>query len=217
MRNRLLALLSLGAFGAFASTATAQSRPLAADPASLNPGDSLRVEVWRHPDFSGVFVVGPDNNVMHPLFRGVRVGGVPFATAEANVRQVLSQYDKEPQFVFEPFLRVTVSGEVFRPQVLALPPQTSIVEAVTRTGGPNQYAARNRARIIRMEAGGARREFKVNLDRPEEGLSLGPIRSGDMILLDRKRSFVKDILVPTISVAGSIAALGLLIDRYNNN
>jgi hypothetical protein len=33
--------------------------------------------------------------------------------------------------------------------------------------------------------------------------------------VDRKKSFVKDILIPTIGVIGSIASMGLLIDRIN--
>jgi hypothetical protein len=41
------------------------------------------------------------------------------------------------------------------------------------------------------------------------------VRSGDQIIVDRRRSFFRDILVPTIGVIGSIASLGLLIDRVS--
>src|SRR3954464_11599814 len=93
-------------------TQTEQAR---AEQAVLTPGDSVRIEVWRKPEFSGDFVVAPDGTITHPLFRSVRVAGLPFATAEANLRTFLGQYEENPQFVMEPLIRVAVSGEVPRP------------------------------------------------------------------------------------------------------
>ena len=34
-----------------------------------------------------------------------------------------------------------------------------------------------------------------------------------MIVVDRRKSFTKDILLPTLGIIGSIASVGLLIDR----
>jgi hypothetical protein len=39
------------------------------------------------------------------------------------------------------------------------------------------------------------------------------VRSGDQIVVDKKKSFFKDIMLPALGVIGSIASLGLLIDR----
>jgi hypothetical protein len=41
------------------------------------------------------------------------------------------------------------------------------------------------------------------------------VRSGDQIIVDRRKSFMKDILLPTLGVIGSVASLGLLIDRVS--
>ncbi len=76
----------------------------------LAPGDSVRIVVWRKPEFSGDFVVAPDGSITHPLYRGVKVAAMPFATAEANVRQFLSGFEENPQFVMEPLIRVAVVG-----------------------------------------------------------------------------------------------------------
>jgi len=43
-----------------------------------------------------------------------------------------------------------------------------------------------------------------------------PIRSGDMIVVDRRKSFTKDILLPALGIIGSIASVGLLIDRIGS-
>src|SRR4051812_15189440 len=77
----------------------AQSPTPNTEPVILAPGDSVRVVVWRKPEMSGDFIVAPDGSITHPLYRSVRVGGVPFATAEANVRTFLARFEQDPQFV----------------------------------------------------------------------------------------------------------------------
>src|SRR3954447_12607951 len=113
MRTLAAALLIAAVTGS--STAVAQGSPAQPEQTVLTPGDSVRIEVWRKPEFSGDFVVAPDGTITHPLFRSVRVAGLPFATAEANLRTFLGQYEENPQFVMEPLIRVAVSGEVPRP------------------------------------------------------------------------------------------------------
>lgn len=179
----------------------------------LTPGDSVRIEVWRKPEFSGDFVVAPDGTITHPLFRSVRVAGLPFATAEANLRTFLAQYEENPQFVMEPLIRVAVSGEVPRPLVFAARPETSIGEAVARAGGTTQFGARNRVRVIRLQPNGAQEQLVIDLADPSKTEGTLPVRSGDQIVVDRRKSFFRDIMVPALGIIGSIASLGLLIDR----
>ena len=179
----------------------------------LTPGDSVRIEVWRKPEFSGDFVVAPDGTITHPLFRSVRVAGLPFATAEANLRTFLGQYEENPQFVMEPLIRVAVSGEVTRPLVFAARPETSIGEAVARAGGTTQFGARNRVRVIRLQPNGAQEQLLIDLADPSKTEGTLPVRSGDQIVVDRRKSFFRDIMVPALGIIGSVASLGLLIDR----
>jgi polysaccharide export outer membrane protein len=187
--------------------------PAREEQAVLTPGDSVRIQVWRRPDFSGDFVVGPDGSVSHPLYRSVRVAGVPFATAEANLRRFLSGFEENPQFVMEPLVRVAISGEVTRPMVFATRPETSIGEAVARAGGATQNGARNRVRVIRFTQSGKQQVFRLDLENSTSTDFSIPVHSGDMIVVDRRKSFTKDILLPTLGVIGSIASVGLLIDR----
>ena len=137
--------------------------------AVLTPGDSVRIVVWRKPEFSGDFVIAPDGTITHPLFRVVKVAGVPFTTAEANLRKFLGQFEENPQFVMEPLVRVAVSGEVTRPLVFAARPETTIGEAVARAGGANENGARNRVRVLRFDAG-RQQELVVDLNDPDHRL-----------------------------------------------
>jgi polysaccharide export outer membrane protein len=193
-----------------------QATPSAArDQSVLTPGDSVRIVVWRKPELSGDYVIGADGTITHPLFRAVQVAGIPLATAEANVRNFLARYEENPQFVMEPLLRVGVSGEVSRPQVFAVRPGTTISETVARAGGPTQFAKRNGVRVLRMERSGRQEELRVDLRHPE-GLANSPVRSGDLIVVERRVSFVWDILLPGLTIVGSLASIAILIDRNTN-
>jgi polysaccharide export outer membrane protein len=204
----LLAMLS-------ANRVTAQTPAPSREQTTLTPGDSVRITVWRRPELSGDFVVGPDGSVTHPLYRTVRVSGVPQSTAEANVRTFLLRFDQDPQFVLEPLVRVAVTGEVNRPHLFAANPQMSILEAIARAGGPTVNAARSRVRVLRHNPRGEQTAFVIDLNSSEEGVGRTPIHSGDQIIVDRKKNFLRDILLPTFTVVGSVASIGLLIDRYS--
>jgi polysaccharide biosynthesis/export protein len=220
MRNLVLrALPSILVVLALSGRAAAQSPTPApsSDQVTLAPGDSVRIVVWRKPEMSGDFIVGPDGTITHPLYRSVRVGGIPFSSAEANVRTFLARFEQDPQFVVEPLVRVAISGEVGRPQVFALRPETTIGEAVAQAGGPNQFARRDRVRVLRREGNGRQREFEVSLLDPEGSSASLRVHSGDQIVVDRRKSFFRDIFLPGLSVVGSAASIYLLIDRANRN
>jgi polysaccharide biosynthesis/export protein len=184
---------------------------------TLTPGDSVRIVVWRKPEFSGDFVVAPDGSITHPLFRAVKVAGVPYATAEANVRRFLARFEENPEFVMEPLVRVAVSGEVGRPAVFAMRPETTIGEAVARAGGVGEDGASNKIQLLRLDASGRQQNMRIDLNDPEGGSGTLPVRSGDQIIVPLRRSFTRDVLIPTLGVIGSIASLGLLIERVNRN
>jgi polysaccharide export outer membrane protein len=214
---RALCSLLLLAFVVLSAPASAQESRASSEQAVLAPGDSVRIVVWRKPEFSGDFVVAPNGTITHPLFRSVQVAGVPFATAEANLRRYLARFEENPEFVMEPLIRVAISGEVERPLVYALRPETTIAEAVARAGGATETGARNRVRVLRLQQSGQQEQLIINLTDPQAGYGSVPIRSGDQIIVDRRKSFMRDILLPTLGVIGSIASLGLLIDRVSRN
>jgi polysaccharide export outer membrane protein len=214
---RALCSLLLLAFVVLSVPASAQESRASSEQAVLAPGDSVRIVVWRKPEFSGDFVVAPNGTITHPLFRSVQVAGVPFATAEANLRRYLARFEENPEFVMEPLIRVAISGEVERPLVYALRPETTIAEAVARAGGATETGARNRVRVLRLQQSGQQEQLIINLTDPQAGYGSVPIRSGDQIIVDRRKSFMRDILLPTLGVIGSIASLGLLIDRVSRN
>jgi polysaccharide export outer membrane protein len=201
-----------------AQTAASASTPAApSEQIALAPGDSIRIVVWRKPEMSGDFIVGPDGTITHPLYQAVRVGGIPFTSAETNLRNFLARFEQDPQFVAEPLVRVAVSGEVGRPSVYAVRPETSIPEAVAQAGGPRETGNKDKVRVLRRDASGRQHQFFVSLLDPEATTSMLRVHSGDQIVVERKGSFFKDIFLPALSVIGSGASIYLVISRANRN
>jgi polysaccharide export outer membrane protein len=183
--------------------AGAQASPaLVVEPPGLRPGDAVRITVWRRPELSGEFVIDADGGLAHPLYRTVRLTDVPIAVAETRLKTFLATFESNPSFAFEPLLRVTLSGEVTRPNLYSLRPETTIAQAVAIAGGTTARARNDRVRLLRD--GGT---LLVDLSRPESALLQMRVRSGDHIQVDLRRSMFRDYVAPAITLTGATAAI----------
>lgn len=204
-----VASLALIMSAAIASPTLAQSG--AGDNAVLlRPGDAVRITVWRKPELTGEFVVAADGSLTHPLYRTVRVTGVPLSAIEQRVQTFLARFEENPQFVVEPLLRVAVGGEVARPNLYNLRPETSIAQAVALAGGATE---RGRADQVHLFRDGARRLLDLTNPNSDEGRQ--PIRSGDEIIVARRRAVFREVVAPVMTVIGAIAAITNVVLRNN--
>jgi polysaccharide export outer membrane protein len=173
--------------------------------AQLAAGDVLRITVWRKPEFSGDFEVAPDGSITHPLYRELKVSGMPFAAVEQQIRAFLARFESNPSFVISPLLRVFVGGEVRQPSVYTLPPGTTVAQAVAQAGGATERGRLDQVRIRRRSS-----DVTIDLTRPDNPYP-EEIRSGDQIVVGRSRSFLRDYLAPTSSVIAALAAISSVI------
>lgn len=187
----------------------AQDAPQTVAQVVLRPGDAVRITVWRRPELSGEFVVDGGGALAHPLYRALQVTDVPLSVAEGRLKSFLTTFESNPSFAFEPLLRVTVSGEVTRPNLYSLRPETSIAQAIAIAGGPTARARVERVRLIRDGTTSI-----VDLSRPDAGLAQTRVRSGDQIQLDLRRSVFRDYVTPALTLTGATAAILNVILRY---
>ncbi|TVR60855.1 MAG: hypothetical protein EA422_13405 [Gemmatimonadales bacterium] len=171
-------------------------------PEFLRPGDVVRVQVWRQEEFSGEFFITDDGRIAHPLYRRIYAVRRPVSEVEDSIRLFLSEFEAEPNFVIEGFFQVAVGGQVRQPDIHTLRPGTTVVEAVARAGGVTEQGSLDRV-ILRRDAA----EYRLDLtDTSGEARRL-TIRSGDELVVERRRSTFRDYVLPAISVAGSIASI----------
>lgn len=174
--------------------------------AILAPGDLLRVSVWRRPDLTGDFVVAPDSSITHPLYREVKVAGVPLRVVEDRVRLFLGKYETNAPFVISPLLRVFVGGEVRAPSVYTVAPGTTIAQVVAIAGGPTDRGNVEAVSLVRHE-----QRQSLDLTRPDTHSATIEVRSGDQLLIARRRNFFFDVLAPSSSVFAAAASVASII------
>lgn len=174
----------------------------AAQDGVVSPGDLVRVTVYRNADLSGEFVVADDGTLLHPLYREVRVTGLTQAQLDERIAAHLARYGAEPAFVAEPLLRVTVSGEVRQPQVVNVRPGTTVFQSVALAGG---ISATGRASQVQLVRQGETRILDLTV--PNAPGSSEPLRSGDVIVVDRRSTWARDVLAPVASVLSLTVAL----------
>jgi polysaccharide export outer membrane protein len=194
----LAASLGLTAVVGLATTARAQST----SETGLQPGDVVQITVWQRPELSGDFTVAPDGSLTHPLYRQIRVTGIPTDQIEARVRSFLAQYEANPQIVVQPQYHVAISGGVMRPDIYAVPPGTTVAQVVTRAGGVVESGDREDVLLVRDG-----RETELDLTQLEAMQTT--VESGDQILVKTERSGFgfRNTVLPIIHVAASIATL----------
>ena len=174
--------------------------------ATLAPGDLLRVNVWRRPELSGDFVIAPDSTITHPLYREVKVAGIPLKLVEDRVRTFLAKYETNVPFVISPLFRVFVGGEVRQPNVYNVPPGTTIAQAVALAGGPTERGMLEEVSLVRQERRGI-----LDLTSANSHSAMIEARSGDQLLVARRRNFFTEVLAPSSSVFAAAAAVASII------
>lgn len=174
--------------------------------AMLAPGDLLRITVWRRPELSGDFVVAPDSSITHPLYREVKVAGEPLRVVEDRVRLFLAKYETNAPFVISPMLRVFVGGEVRAPSVYTVAPGTTVAQAVALAGGPTDRGNLESVSLVRRE-----QRQVLDLTRPDTHSATMEARSGDQLLVARRRNFFLDVLAPSSSVFAAAASVASII------
>jgi len=203
-RWRRTLLLSLLAGVLVPNGGQAQEVAAPAPPAELHPGDVLEISVWKREEFSCECKVAADSSLSHPLFRNIKVAGVPFSTATERIRTFLLQYEANPEFVLEPQFSVYVAGNVAQPGMYLLGPEVSIARALVEAGGSLDPRQLQRVRLLR---GGE--QYLLNLTRG----SGGPVRSGDQIFVQGNLfgHVIRDYVTPASSIITSALFLYQLL------
>jgi protein involved in polysaccharide export with SLBB domain len=199
-------LLVAAAFAA--NPALGQSTEASHSPV-LRPGDAVRVQVWGRPEMGGELVVSPDGYLIHPLYRDIRVDNLTIPELEERLRSALEFYERDPKFVVEPLVRLVVGGAVRQPGMKSVPPGTTVRQAILEAGGVTEFGVLDRARLIR--------DGRVTtVDLSSEAVGQAAVASGDEIIVDRRRSVLRDIVVPVSSVVGAISSIAHVLWRLRN-
>lgn len=170
--------LGLIACGAAARASAAPAAPPAAQPAPgaaaeyiIGAGDTLSVVVAQNPDLTADNVpVRPDGKISTPLANDVvAVGRTPTQLAR-EIESRLKEYVRAPNVTVIVRTAVGELGQVkvigsgvLTPKAFPYHSGMRVLDLVVAAGGLSQFAAGNRAKLVRTNPDGTTREIKVKL------------------------------------------------------
>ncbi|HQS98929.1 MAG: sugar ABC transporter substrate-binding protein [Hydrogenophilales bacterium 16-64-46] len=136
----------------------------------IGPGDSVQVFVWRNPEVSGSFPVRPDGKMTMNLVEDMQASGKTPSQLARDIEKSLAKYIQEPIVTVivaggvGPFdQQIRVLGEAAKPQALNYREKMSLVDLMIQVGGLTDFAAGNKAYILR-NVDGKQQQLGVRLE-----------------------------------------------------
>lgn len=160
----------------------------------IGPLDQLNIFVWRNPELSAKVQVRPDGRITTPLINDMPAVGKTPAMLADDLKLALGEYIKDPivSVIVENFSgtfsqQVRVVGATAKPASIPYRANMTLLDAMIAVGGLNEFAAGNRARLIRYDRlTGKQREYGLRLSSLlKSGDSTANVRlqPGDVIII----------------------------------
>ena len=156
--------------------------------------DQLNVFVWRNADLGGKVQVRPDGMITTPLIPDLQAAGKTPAQLAEDIRLALTKYVDDPRVtvMVETFQgsfsqQIRVVGATEKPASLPYRANMTLLDAMIAVGGLSEYAAGDRARLIRHDkATGSQTEYDLKIARLlKKGDTKANVRlePGDVIII----------------------------------
>lgn len=158
----------------------------------IGPGDSVNILVWRNPEVSLTVAVRPDGKITTPLVEDLMASGKTSTQLARDIEQALGKFIQQPvvtvivtNFAGPYAEQIRVIGAAAKPQALPYRQGMSLMDVLITVGGITDFAAGNKASVIRMREG-AQQQLRVRLDdllRDGDISANIMMRPGDVLLI----------------------------------
>ena len=160
----------------------------------IGPLDELTIFVWRNPELGAQVQVRPDGRITTPLITDMPAVGKTSSMLAQDVKLQLSQYIQDPivsvivnKFAGTFSKQVRVVGATEKPASIPFRANMTLLDAMIAVGGLSEYAAGNRARLIRFDRDtGKQKEYALRIaDLLKKGTSNANVQlmPGDVIII----------------------------------
>jgi len=175
-----------------AATQAAGAAPVATTDYLIGAGDTLNVIVWRNPEVSMLVTVRPDGKISTPLVEDLVADGKSPSVLAREIETRLSKFIQAPvvTVVVTSFSgpyqeQVRVIGQAAKPSALAYRQGMTLMDVIIAVGGMTDFAAGNKANIIR-EVNGQQVKINVRLNSllKEGDITANiPVKPGDILVI----------------------------------
>jgi polysaccharide export outer membrane protein len=166
---------------------------------TIGPLDEITIHVWRNPELSADKVrVRPDGRLTIPLVQDIPAVGKTSTQLQEYIAGELAKYIEQPivsVIVNTPegnfTQQVRIIGATGQPASLPFRANMTVLDAMIAVGGLNEFAAGNRAKLIRLNREtGKQDEYRLRLsDLIRKGDSTANVLlvPGDTIIIPESR------------------------------
>lgn len=161
--------------------------PGVVDPSSyqIGPEDVLQVRVWREPELSVQQSVRPDGKITMPLIGDIDANKTTPKVLSETIAAKLKEFINNPSVMVTVeqvrSKKYTITGEVGRPGSYPLLSTTTVLDALTNSGGFRDFANKKKITIIRGDE-----RFRFNYNDVIEGKNMEQnieLKNGDLIVV----------------------------------
>ena len=132
----------------------------------LGPEDVIEVFVWKEPDLSVSVVIRPDGKISLPLANELEASGKTATELQLEITEKLRRYVTQPivNVMVKQInsLKISVLGEVRKPDVYRIKNRITVLDAIAMAGGFTDLARPNRVVVLRNTPAGTER-IKINV------------------------------------------------------
>jgi polysaccharide biosynthesis/export protein len=132
----------------------------------LGPEDVIEVFVWKQPELTTTVVIRPDGRISLPLTNELEASGKTAIQLQKEITDKLREYITQPMVnvIVKQVnsLRISVLGEVRKPDVYRIKNQVTVLDAIAMAGGFTDLARPNHVIVIRNGPSGPQR-IKINV------------------------------------------------------
>ena len=173
---------------------------------ALQPGDQLKVKIWREPDLSGDFEVNTDGIIMLPRIGAVQVQGRSADSLRSDLVAAYAKYLRNPSIELTVLRKLTIGGAVRRPGVYHIDPNITVADAIAMAEGISPEGRQDRVEIVRT------RGERVTIDL-ERSAIIGetPLRSGDQLYVPQRSWISRNAGIVAAGISAAALLAGTLI------
>lgn len=157
----------------------------------IGAGDALNITVWRNPELSATVPVRPDGKITAPLIEDIVAIGKSPTDLARELEERLKKYIQEPvvTIVVQGFVgptseQVRIIGQAVKPAALNYKQDMTVLDAMIAVGGLTDFAAGNRAVLIRATEGDKAYNVRLHdLIKRGDVTANVELRPGDVIII----------------------------------
>lgn len=162
----------------------------------VGPGDELNIFVFNQPELTVTVPVRPDGLISTPLVENMQAAGKTPSELGRDIEKVLAEYVRAPKvnIIVHSFVgtygdQIRVVGQAAHPQALPYRNGMTLLDVMIAVGGLGEFAAGNRARLVRNKDAKPV-EMRVRLQDLLNGGDISanlPMQPGDVLIIPQSR------------------------------